>query len=119
MRGLTSVLASVRDVSGGVRGVLSRASLGGRSNTYDVIDASVALLARRHAAKVVTSGSYFVAACAPGANNTVLQSDVALQLPTGSTAGLILELHSSGCEAITACEVIAAPRLRAYFAAGQ
>lgn len=39
------------------------------------------------------SGSYFVAGWAPGANNSVVPDDVALQLPTGPKAGLILEVH--------------------------
>ncbi|MEY4513313.1 MAG: hypothetical protein RLZZ450_5435, partial [Pseudomonadota bacterium] len=39
------------------------------------------------------SGAYFVAGWAPGANNSVVPSDVALQLPSGPKAGLILEVH--------------------------
>jgi len=39
------------------------------------------------------SGSYFVAGWAPGANNSVVPDDVALDLPSGPKAGLILEVH--------------------------
>lgn len=39
------------------------------------------------------NGSYFVAGWAPGANNSVVPDDVALELPTGPKAGLILEVH--------------------------
>jgi mono/diheme cytochrome c family protein len=38
-------------------------------------------------------GSYTLAAWAPGANNNVVPHDVALTLPSGPNAGLILQLH--------------------------
>ena len=38
-------------------------------------------------------GSYALAGWAPGANNTVVPDDVALTLPSGPNAGLILQLH--------------------------
>jgi Copper type II ascorbate-dependent monooxygenase, C-terminal domain/Copper type II ascorbate-dependent monooxygenase, N-terminal domain len=38
-------------------------------------------------------GAYFVAGWAPGANNVVVPSDTSLELPSGPSAGLILELH--------------------------
>jgi len=39
------------------------------------------------------AGAYFVAGWAPGANNSVVPDDVALDLPSGPKAGLILEVH--------------------------
>lgn len=39
------------------------------------------------------TGSYFVAGWAPGSNNGVATPDVALDLPSGPRAGLILEVH--------------------------
>jgi Copper type II ascorbate-dependent monooxygenase, C-terminal domain len=38
-------------------------------------------------------GSYFIAGWAPGGTNGAAAGDVALQLPTGPRAGLILEVH--------------------------
>jgi hypothetical protein len=38
-------------------------------------------------------GAYFVAGWAPGANNTSMPKDVSLALPSGPSAGLILEVH--------------------------